>query len=132
MFHAIGEDRSFLMPAGFMRVIEPVVTGEHFLGAERAQSHIAEKRRGTGKMVDFGLPARFPLQPRRARTICNGLLVGADQGCQAFHDLCFAEIVFTSLFADDGGLEIAKSLGVEPWTLLWTADGRFPSSPLRC
>jgi hypothetical protein len=61
-----GEDRSYLVPIGTVRVIEPIVAGEHFLRAECAQCRIAEKRRGTGKMVDFGLPARLLLHPRRA------------------------------------------------------------------
>ena len=71
-----GEDRSYLVPVGTVRVIEPIVAGEHFLRAECAQRRIAEKRRGTGKMVDFGLPARFPLQPRRATT--PHLLIGSE------------------------------------------------------
>src|ERR1700730_4268270 len=67
--------RSSLMPVGMMRIIEPIVTGEHFL-AERAQCHIAEQRRGTGKMVDFGLPARLPLHPRSSRV--PRLLISAE------------------------------------------------------
>jgi hypothetical protein len=70
-YQNVSRDRaghSSLMPVGMMHVIEPIVTGEHFLRAKRAQCHIAEKRRGTGKMIDFGLSARFTLHPRRAET----------------------------------------------------------------
>lgn len=65
-FGTIRTGRSSLMPVGAMRVIKPIVAGEQFLGAERTQRHIPEKRRGTPEMIDCGLPPRLPLHPRCA------------------------------------------------------------------
>ena len=40
-------DRSSLMAAGFMRVVEPIAAGEHFSAAPPPQCRIPERRRRT-------------------------------------------------------------------------------------